>query len=244
MLLVSMVSTGRGRVLVHKVQESVKVSGTFVLLCWAILREPVQGWVSLYLYITSVVFSCVKIGNHQVVDSGKVLCKLNPYGSKFLAVSTPWGIVLHKDILGGVGGNSLVGRSNNSVDSFLFSWDWLRLDMRSDFASFERGNQVFVVLDLERFDITWGVVFLHVLGWAQEDNLWGIFFDNSEEFSDFLVKSISDTGNNELNVSFELLGSLGDLSNDMRLFVLLREQKHRDFLASKHVFDFVWAESN
>jgi hypothetical protein len=72
-LLVSVVSAGRGRVLVHEVQQGIEVSSSLVLFGSALLRVPVESGVTLHLDVTGVVFGSIEVCNHQVIESSEVL---------------------------------------------------------------------------------------------------------------------------------------------------------------------------
>jgi len=91
--------------------------------------------------VINVIGGGINLGDHNRVGIGKMLSQFVPDRSKRLAVSTPRGIELEKDVLGFVQNNLIEILSNDHFDgSIVVFRDILRLKRWFEFTTVESGN--------------------------------------------------------------------------------------------------------
>lgn len=111
------------RVLHEPFFECLKVTVTVILDArLVVLGVELEGWVAFNCETFDFVGGGVELSNDEVINLSNVIGELSPYGGKGLTVTAPWGIVLHKHILGGIIDNSVKAGANENGLGGNFSW--------------------------------------------------------------------------------------------------------------------------
>ena len=90
-----------GRLLLEPVLEIFNLSATVEIdgCSLATLGVELEGGVALNVNSVNFVGGCVKIGNDESLNGSEILGELFPDGSDLLAVTAPWGVEFHEDVI-------------------------------------------------------------------------------------------------------------------------------------------------
>jgi len=230
-------------VLFEELFESWEISLTFIRFSFFVSSwEPFKSWVSFDLNTVSLVDSSVKLGNDKVWMILEHFTELIPDWGKLFAVTAPWSVELHEDILGWVIDNLLVFSSDDDNDVTLGLWDSSGFEMSFDGSILNSVNEGTDGFNGSSLGITFHGEFLHV-SWKKGSDGWEIFLSNSHEFSEFTLDLVSGSSIGEENLSFVGNGSLFENFLESRFGIGLRsEEKKGILLLSEDSFDLILGE--
>lgn len=178
-----MLSVSRG-VLAEPYLDGFEVTLSFKVVAFlVILRVEPKSGVATDGEALDLVSSRIELGDDQVGVISNGITDFFPDGGKSLAVTAPGGVVLDKDVLGGVSDDFLPGGANNNSDGALGLGLSLRLKVGSKGTRFELIDPVLDSLDGDGREITTVDELLHFLAGAEETESRGGSSINTNELS-------------------------------------------------------------
>jgi hypothetical protein len=237
----SVLSVGRG-VLAEPDFDGLEITLTLKVVTFLVVTGvELKSGVATDLEAIDLVSSRIELGDDQVRVISNGVTEFFPDGGKSLAVTAPWGVVLNKNVLGGVLDNLLPGGANNDSDWALSLGLGLRLKVGLKGTRFEVVDPVLDAVDGDSWEVTTVDELLHVLARAEETESRGGSSVNTDELSKTGLDTVFGTGDNEEDLSVHDLGSFGeDLEEGSRSVV--GEEDHGSLTLTEDGFDRVLRE--
>jgi hypothetical protein len=171
------------------------------------------------------------------------LGELLPWLSELLAVAAPWGVVLNKDILGGVLDDLIELLSNDHLHwLIILLWNWLGLEAWGDLASENIVDEGSDDINGQISGLGLSSVLLHA-SWHDSSQGWEHGFGDSHELTKSLLNAISDVTVGEKHLTLVGLGGLLEGVHESGILVrLVSEQDEGGLLLSEDSLDLILGE--